>query len=388
MRLDERDLVLSFENHTRQVWAEKHLEMPPSADQAAWTNWYNYLHDQVENGFKLKWPGAVDMNPPGKGLLFEPLDSALLKRDEFSRCLIANRSGLFGFEDVKTEAVKVQDAQYTRISDQCLVRGTEAVRRADSPNAQPLRSDQVLACSVAAIPLLRCEEDKDGVPLAAVFTWRKMGKIKSASFHMGDVASRSERLRRFQNRLASGEFNNSVVVCTDERSQDFVSRFAGEQWGAKYFDIETAANPSHYHHPAQQGASLEVRSALFGLTPPPPRSLDQPAAVLKMACAPSRAKLEADPALKAIFAELSWRNQVVMELSDAIALRCEAAQKFDQVERYNEDLAGEKRTWLFFPVGDLDRRLEVEKNLERREGGYGPQKCPIDRELGGQTKAY
>jgi hypothetical protein len=65
MRLDERDLALSFENHTRQIWAEKHLEMPPSADQAAWTKWYNYLHDQVETGFKVKWPGAVDMAPVG-----------------------------------------------------------------------------------------------------------------------------------------------------------------------------------------------------------------------------------------------------------------------------------------------------------------------------------
>jgi len=63
MRLDERDLALSFENYTRQMWAEKHLDMPPSPDQAAWTKWYNYLHAQVENGFKSKWPGAVDMTP-------------------------------------------------------------------------------------------------------------------------------------------------------------------------------------------------------------------------------------------------------------------------------------------------------------------------------------
>jgi hypothetical protein len=69
-------------------------------------------------------------NPPGKGLLFEPLDAALLKREEFYRCLIANRSGLFGFEDVKIEAAKVQDGQYARISDRCLIRGTEAVRTA------------------------------------------------------------------------------------------------------------------------------------------------------------------------------------------------------------------------------------------------------------------
>jgi hypothetical protein len=55
-----------------------------------------------------------------------------------------------------------------------------------------------------------------------------------------------------------------------------------------------------------------------------------------------------------------------MELSDAIVSRCEAAQKFDQVERYNEHLAGEKRTWLFFPAGDLDRRLELERTGEKR----------------------
>jgi hypothetical protein len=181
------------------------------------------------------------------------------------------------------------------------------------------------------------------------------------------VLSRSERLRRFQNRLASGEFNNSVAVCTDQRSQDFVNRFAGEQWGAKYFDSETTANASHDHHPAQLGASLEVRAALFGLTPPPARSLDQPAEVLRMACSPSKAKLQTDPALKAIFSEFFWRNQVVMELSDAIASRCEATQKFDQVERYNEHLAGEKRTWFFFPVGDLDPGSSIRARKNRGE---------------------
>jgi hypothetical protein len=50
-----------------------------------------------------------------------------------------------------------------------------------------VRGNEVLVCSVAAIPLLRCEEDKDGEPLAAVFSWKKDGKIESASFHLGDV---------------------------------------------------------------------------------------------------------------------------------------------------------------------------------------------------------
>ena len=100
-----------------------------------------------------------------------------------------------------------------------------------------------------------------------------------------------------------------------------------------------------------------------------------------MACAPSKAKLQTDPALKAIFSELSWRNQVVMELAEAIASRCEAAQKFDPVERYQEDLPEEKRTWLFFPAGELDRRLAFEKNRGEERAALAPKSVLV---IGGQ----
>jgi hypothetical protein len=62
MILDERDIALTLENRTRQLWAEKNLEMAPSAQEEEWAGWSKFLHTQVEEGLK-GWLAAVDMTP-------------------------------------------------------------------------------------------------------------------------------------------------------------------------------------------------------------------------------------------------------------------------------------------------------------------------------------
>jgi hypothetical protein len=46
MILDERDIALGIEHRTRQLRAEKHLQMLPSEQEQSWSEWCNLLHDQ------------------------------------------------------------------------------------------------------------------------------------------------------------------------------------------------------------------------------------------------------------------------------------------------------------------------------------------------------
>lgn len=66
--LDEWDMALTMENRTRQLWAEKHLEMLPSPGEQAQIKWYNNLHEAVENDFKRQMlPHAgTDLTPSSK----------------------------------------------------------------------------------------------------------------------------------------------------------------------------------------------------------------------------------------------------------------------------------------------------------------------------------
>jgi len=47
MFFNERDIALALDGHTRQLWAEKHLEMSPSDDEKAWKQWYDFLHRDI-----------------------------------------------------------------------------------------------------------------------------------------------------------------------------------------------------------------------------------------------------------------------------------------------------------------------------------------------------
>jgi hypothetical protein len=60
MYFNDRDIALCLSGRTRQLWAEKYLALPLSADEATWTRWYNFLHDQVEDAH-ASW--GLDIRP-------------------------------------------------------------------------------------------------------------------------------------------------------------------------------------------------------------------------------------------------------------------------------------------------------------------------------------
>lgn len=63
IRVSERALALFADNRTRQLWAEKYLDIPPSAEEQNWTEWYNLIHNQVEKRFKATLRKATDLTP-------------------------------------------------------------------------------------------------------------------------------------------------------------------------------------------------------------------------------------------------------------------------------------------------------------------------------------
>jgi hypothetical protein len=51
------------DNCTRQLWAEKHLQMAPTGEEQEWVKWYNYLHDEVEAHRKAELKNFSDLSP-------------------------------------------------------------------------------------------------------------------------------------------------------------------------------------------------------------------------------------------------------------------------------------------------------------------------------------
>lgn len=63
MILTERDLALVERKRTRQLWAETYLGTPLSLEERGCSQWYDYLHEEVEKGLRASVRQAIDLRP-------------------------------------------------------------------------------------------------------------------------------------------------------------------------------------------------------------------------------------------------------------------------------------------------------------------------------------
>jgi hypothetical protein len=123
------------------------------------------------------------------------------------------------------------------IENLCLMRGVEAARQSD----RHLFLEKICVCSIASIPVIRARGTKDGVPLAAVYSWREEGEFVSQSFHLGDVLTKSERLREFMEQII-----DLPLVATDHQTGVFLDRF-GARPTVVYYGIERATSARDWY---------------------------------------------------------------------------------------------------------------------------------------------
>lgn len=222
---------------------------------------------------------------------------------------------------------------FNTLEDVCLLRGgVEAVLKLPPEEHFKSASDKILACSVAAIPLVHGCDSADGVPLAAVFSWKEKGKLCTRNFHLGDILTQSARRRNFQALVSAGAFDGFHIVAIDKQAENFIGHFGGEleHRGSDGLDWKILPISGCYYNPAMSGHSREEKAAMFGLPAPPPAPLNI-SRFLDLACRiweePSLRKVKDSPTLTGTFEQLAWRNQAVFGLADKIAQRCEAVQK-------------------------------------------------------------
>jgi len=81
-------------------------------------------------------------------------------------------------------------------------------------------------------------------------------------------------------------------------------------------------------------------------------------------------ELAQDSILNAVLADLSWRNETVFGLADAVSARLKAAQKIP-AEVYLEPFKDGNIPWLLFPAGKLKKLADWAVGVTSKRDGHG-----------------